>query len=29
MIEWVWPWMFALAPLPLLVRLFIRPNRVK
>jgi Ca-activated chloride channel family protein len=25
MIEWVWPWMFALAPLPLLVRLFVRP----
>ena len=25
MIEWVWPWMFALAPLPVLVRLFIAP----
>ena len=25
MIEWVWPWIFALAPLPLLVRLFVAP----
>ncbi len=25
MIEWVWPWMFALTPLPLLVRLFVAP----
>ncbi len=25
MIEWIWPWMFLLAPVPVLLRLFIRP----
>ncbi|MEM8766701.1 MAG: VWA domain-containing protein [Pseudomonadota bacterium] len=25
MIEWIWPWMFLLAPIPALLRLFLRP----
>ena len=25
MIEWIWPWVFALAPVPLLMRLFVKP----
>ena len=29
MIEWVWPWAFALLPLPLLVRRFVRPVQVR
>ena len=27
MIEWLWPWVFAIAPAPLLVRTFMRPNQ--
>ena len=27
MIEWLWPWAFAIAPAPLLVRIFMRPSQ--